>query len=614
MADLSRLQNQELLNLYMQNKFNPDVNAEILRRRSGGVGVPMSFTPEAQFQIAEPSPMAPAPIIGENVASQRGVSPVSNPEDVESARLLASTGGTQQAVAQPAVTIGDLSKIPQTLRLSGGSRTTTPGAYSPETAAKLADIHRQQAAAKQAEIERVENITGVSRTGETSEWVRPAPGPAGPMQPTEKSQIGYLSDTVNAYKTFKSSIEAEQKGVGEEKSKRQKQLNDTEIALQDADENLKNAKIDPDRFYSGAKGIFRGVLATIGMAFGAYAQGISGGKIPNTAASIIENAINRDMEAQKANIDILLKQRGYAKETRDYVAGRLDSSLQQWKANQLRIGELDIAQKVLAIKKPELILAASKTITDLDAAVKKSEMAAVLAMEASRPKVTTTGTSHQVINPLYTAALKQATERPKQERVLPEIITRTVSDGIELVRRIDDFVKEKKLTDPSRFTSQKYWDEGAATTLKKLTIIKDLYRKWLTGQQAPEAELKRIDSYFSPGSLTGWGPVMSLLGDVRNNAKNKVKRYRKTYEQAGKTLLEADEEALKDLSVERALKAAGLFYNQPEIKTPLSEKAWQTTKNVAGDYVRWGNLALGGPFAGLVEEVEKEIGKSAEKK
>ena len=43
-------------------------------------------------------------------------------------------------------------------------------------------------------------------------------------------------------------------------------------------------------------------MAAFAMAIGAFADGLSGGKVPNTAFKIIDNAIKRDVEAQKAEM------------------------------------------------------------------------------------------------------------------------------------------------------------------------------------------------------------------------------------------------------------------------------------------------------------------------
>tara|TARA_R110001583_G_scaffold7573_1_gene37421 strand:- start:5632 stop:7203 length:1572 start_codon:yes stop_codon:yes gene_type:complete len=76
---------------------------------------------------------------------------------------------------------------------------------------------------------------------------------------------------------------------------------------QKLEDDYNNRKIDPNRAFSstGAR-----VASAIAIALGAFAQGASRGKIPNTAFEIIEGAIKRDIDAQKTEMqksrDVLL--------------------------------------------------------------------------------------------------------------------------------------------------------------------------------------------------------------------------------------------------------------------------------------------------------------------
>tara|TARA_R110000851_G_scaffold26328_4_gene74793 strand:- start:772 stop:2322 length:1551 start_codon:yes stop_codon:yes gene_type:complete len=67
----------------------------------------------------------------------------------------------------------------------------------------------------------------------------------------------------------------------------------------EAESDLKSYRIDPDRAFGSVGGK---VAAAFAMALGAFGQGISGNRMPNTAFDIIQNAIGRDMEAQKAEM------------------------------------------------------------------------------------------------------------------------------------------------------------------------------------------------------------------------------------------------------------------------------------------------------------------------
>tara|TARA_R110000824_G_C15219620_1_gene677494 strand:- start:941 stop:2374 length:1434 start_codon:yes stop_codon:yes gene_type:complete len=72
-----------------------------------------------------------------------------------------------------------------------------------------------------------------------------------------------------------------------------------EREITSAETELKNYSIDPKRAY-GSTG--NQVAAAFAIAIGAFAEGLSGGKVPNTAFKIIDNAIKRDIDAQKAEM------------------------------------------------------------------------------------------------------------------------------------------------------------------------------------------------------------------------------------------------------------------------------------------------------------------------
>jgi hypothetical protein len=84
-----------------------------------------------------------------------------------------------------------------------------------------------------------------------------------------------------------------------------------EGALNTATEKLKSWEINPQRAFPTA---FSKMAAVIGVSMGAYAQGLSGGKLPNTALQIVDAAIDRDIEAQKAEYQQL---RGLVDEKRN---------------------------------------------------------------------------------------------------------------------------------------------------------------------------------------------------------------------------------------------------------------------------------------------------------
>lgn len=74
--------------------------------------------------------------------------------------------------------------------------------------------------------------------------------------------------------------------------------------LQDLQGKLAEAKIDPGRFWA-ERTTGQKVAIAIGIALSSFGSILSGGKQPNYALDIIDKAIDRDLDAQKADIDRL---------------------------------------------------------------------------------------------------------------------------------------------------------------------------------------------------------------------------------------------------------------------------------------------------------------------
>lgn len=108
---------------------------------------------------------------------------------------------------------------------------------------------------------------------------------------------GLLRGAEGAWETRRGEI-AEQYRTGEEArvTQAQEELNKAKGVLGIATEKLSNWDINPQRAFPNA---FSKIAAVISVAMGAYAQGLSGGDLPNTALGIINNAIKTDIDAQK---------------------------------------------------------------------------------------------------------------------------------------------------------------------------------------------------------------------------------------------------------------------------------------------------------------------------
>lgn len=90
-----------------------------------------------------------------------------------------------------------------------------------------------------------------------------------------------------------------------EDAKRQAQLQadvDKRMTEMDAlQAEVRATKIDPSNYFS-SQPAWAKVLSLISVGLGGFAQGYSGGRLPNTALDMLNRAIDQDIEAQKANL------------------------------------------------------------------------------------------------------------------------------------------------------------------------------------------------------------------------------------------------------------------------------------------------------------------------
>ena len=127
--------------------------------------------------------------------------------------------------------------------------------------------------------------------------------------------------------------------------RQQQALDVAENEMRMAEQELRDGTIDPNRAYGGVGGRVAAAFAT---ALGAFAQGITGGKIPNTAMQIINSAIDRDIFAQKEEMrkrkDVLMNKNNiYAQMMKRFGDERIAEQAainMGYKAAQMKIGEL----------------------------------------------------------------------------------------------------------------------------------------------------------------------------------------------------------------------------------------------------------------------------------
>lgn len=182
------------------------------------------------------------------------------------------------------------------------------GIYPPNYADMIADavgsgkINDKQAAAALANFDKFKRNTSLGVAYGKEEFL--AEQTANKLENDARRQ-GFTEEAIA--KTNQAYDVAEQK-LAESKQQYEQRRAQFEVDLQkrradmDAlDSEIRATKIEPMSYFS-KDNVWAGILSALSVAVGAFAQGYSGGKVPNTALQLMNAAIERDLEAQKANL------------------------------------------------------------------------------------------------------------------------------------------------------------------------------------------------------------------------------------------------------------------------------------------------------------------------
>jgi hypothetical protein len=105
--------------------------------------------------------------------------------------------------------------------------------------------------------------------------------------------------------------------------------------LEQMENDYQATTVDPERSWKN-KGAGAKILSAIGLAFGSFASGYSGGKVPNFALQMLNAEAERDVEAQKAE----LEKRGRAvNQAQNYYEMALRETGDKVQATQLALAE-----------------------------------------------------------------------------------------------------------------------------------------------------------------------------------------------------------------------------------------------------------------------------------
>lgn len=228
----------------------------------------------------------------------------------------------------------------------------------------------------------------------------PIPGAAGMLAQADKargSQLAALKGSAEANiqeakdtETILKGFQQKQAGMEVERQKkeqeRQVQLAESQSKVDKMIEESKNLRVDPNKFYAD-RGVFSSLIMSLASGVGAYSAGKLGGK--NFAGEALDRAIDRDIDAQKANIEQKSKAVGQQMNLYQMMRSRFGDEREAELATKVALREsvidsLKIAQATAAAKNAPF--AQAKLLADEEA---KQVADKVNLVKAITPQATT---------------------------------------------------------------------------------------------------------------------------------------------------------------------------------------------------------------------------------
>jgi len=172
---------------------------------------------------------------------------------------------------------------------------------------------------------------------------------------------GLMGQKIAAKKKVEYRITDEIKQLGEEvsrlsgESKAEKTaLGTYKKRLEDINKKVADTKIDPHRYVRNMP-LWAKALHVLGAAMGGYAEGYTGGRLKNRAFDLLNAAINRDVAAQKANLENMMNQRNYTASERAFVYDKWrvlekDRKIAVLRQSQKELAKIGLASDIAKIK------------------------------------------------------------------------------------------------------------------------------------------------------------------------------------------------------------------------------------------------------------------------
>lgn len=108
------------------------------------------------------------------------------------------------------------------------------------------------------------------------------------------------SRTAEAIRNTQANLATDRAEYENQRAQMRQRIQDQRVRIDERREEVAEMGLDPERIWK-EKGTGAQIVAAIAQALGAFGQGLTGG--PNAAADIINDAINRDLEAQRSEIE-----------------------------------------------------------------------------------------------------------------------------------------------------------------------------------------------------------------------------------------------------------------------------------------------------------------------
>jgi hypothetical protein len=301
-------------------------------------------------------------------------------------------------------------------------------------------------------------------------------------------------------------------------------------ALEDSVQKLKEAKIDPLRRFSTPGGLLANFVGVIGAGLAAIGQGLTGQPFATNVLNMLNAAADRDIEAQRLEMNKLLQVANLTEKQRDSLYRQWNDMEKMRKDALMRAGQLKIAEISTDVQKATAMsqLATNRALLDIKLADTQTKAAdAILAIQgqlsgekhkefiAAQPTKSSGGSIHRGTH--FMTLPGTGAQKP----VSPSLQKEQLAD-LEMIKSINKLAIEYGATDPSRFQTIRRLSAAQDSFDRRMTDIVNKHRVLVTGISAPESELKRIIKETNPGVVSGWEPWRTRMDIMRESAYDRV--------------------------------------------------------------------------------------------